>query len=131
MCSFVDLAIDHLLETSETLGSIVKRWEDRVPDILLFVQETDYKILLTTLIIPRGQRKQGIGSQIMVDLTAYADKVGKRLEVSPGEKDPYYGTTSRGRLTKFYRRFGFVPNKGRSKDYRTSSTMLREPVVGV
>jgi hypothetical protein len=32
---------------------------------------------------------------------------------------------SKTRLTEFYARFGFVPNKGKHKDFATRATMLR------
>ena len=31
------------------------------------------------------------------------------------------------RLKKFYKRFGFVPNKGRKKEYRTRDAFIRYP----
>ena len=93
--------------------------------------ENEYKITLSNIIVPKGQRKQGLGSQIMQDLTYYADSIGKRIELSPAIKDPYHGTTSRRRLTKFYKRFGFFENKGRKKDYSTSESMFRNPQLSV
>lgn len=59
----------------------------------------------------------------MEGLTRYADKVGKPILLSPSSD---FGG-SKTRLVKFYRRFGFVPNKGRNKDYRFSQTMIRQP----
>jgi len=109
------------------LNTILNRWQAEIPDIVLFAFEKEDKIVLDSLILPRDKRKQGIGSQVMTELVQYADQVGKRFETSPGIKDPYHGTTSRARLVRFYRRFGLIPNKGRNKDYSTSSTMLRDP----
>ena len=48
------------------------------------------------------------------------------LSLSPSTD---FGASSVSRLTKFYRRFGFKPNKGRNKDFRTRDTMLRNPVL--
>ena len=110
---------------TETLESILNRWKSQ--GITLFVFEQPQRIVLDSLIVPKEQRKQGIGSQIMQELINYADQVGKRLETTPGEKDPFHGTTSRRRLINFYKRFGLVQNKGRNKDYRTRETMYREP----
>jgi len=66
-------------------------------------------------------------TQIMQELVNYADQIGKRFELSPGQKDPFHGTTSRGRLVNFYKRFGFIENKGRHKDFTTSRGMYRKP----
>ena len=35
--------------------------------------------------------------------------------------------TSQARLKKFYKKFGFVENKGRNKDFEISELMYREP----
>ena len=107
------------------IESILKKWRDQ--GITLYVFEQIDKILLESIIVPKEKRKQGIGSQIMKELAIYADKVGKRLELSPGQKDDYHGTTSKKRLINFYKRFGLIENKGRNKDFTTNKTMYREP----
>lgn len=96
------------------LESIVNEWEKQ--GVILFVHEGDY-IKIMSLIIPKENRKSGIGSEVMKSLTEYADSVGKMIVLTPGDKDDHHGTTSRNRLKKFYKRFGFVENKGRNKDF--------------
>ena len=88
----------------------------------------DGDLRLCNLIVPREKRKQGVGSEAMRRLTEFADQHGLRLLLSPGIRDSYQGTTSRSRLVSFYRRFGFVPNKGRKIDYRISDGMWRKPI---
>ena len=107
------------------IESILKKWRDQ--GITLYVFEQVDKILLESIIVPKEKRKQGIGSQIMKELINYSNNVGKRLELSPGQKDDYHGTTSKRRLINFYKRFGLVENKGRNKDFTTNKTMYREP----
>ena len=63
----------------------------------------------------------------MQEITNYVDRVGKRLELSPGQKDSYHGTTSKNRLVNFYKRHGLIQNKGRNKDFSTNKTMYRDP----
>ena len=106
------------------LQAILDKWRNQGVNLYVFSGD---KIILDTLIVPKGQRKQGIGTAVMQDLIGYADSIGKRLELSPGIKDSYHGTTSRRRLINFYKRFGFLENKGRNKDYSTSKGMYREP----
>ncbi len=65
----------------------------------------------------------------MRDIVDYADATGKRVVLTPGQKDDRHGTTSRSRLVTFYKRFGFVENKGRAKDFTISESMYREPVT--
>lgn len=107
------------------LQAIADKWTAQ--GITLFVFEKDDKIILSSLIVPKDMRKQGIGTQIMQELVSYADSLGKRFELTPGLRDSYQGTTSRGRLVNFYKRFGFIENKGRNKDYSTSEGMYRYP----
>jgi GNAT superfamily N-acetyltransferase len=82
---------------------------------------------LSLLKVPRGVRRSGRGTAAMQRLVALADARGKRLVLTPALRDPHAGTTSRARLVKFYKRFGFVENKGRRKDFTTSAAMYREP----
>ena len=107
------------------LESILNKWKSQ--GVILYVFENNNKIILDSIIVPPKKRKQGMGTQIMQELTNYADMVRKRLELSPGQRDDYHGTTSRGRLVNFYKRFGLIENKGRNKDFSTSKSMYREP----
>ncbi len=86
-------------------------------------------IELADVEVPRHLRKQGVGSRVMGILTKFADKHKKRIWLHTGEKNSLSGTTSRGRLVKFYRVHGFVPNKGKRKDYALSrfASMYRNP----
>jgi GNAT superfamily N-acetyltransferase len=90
-------------------------------------QHSNGDLKLNLLIVPKGQRKQGIGSQAMDELTNYADRHGFRIVLSTGMKDTQSGTTSRSRLQKFYKRFGLVRNRGRNKDFTISDGMYRTP----
>src|SRR6185437_701428 len=65
-----------------------------------------------------NKRKQGTGTQVMNELCKFADYYGVRILLSPDTKNRDTGTTSRNRLVNFYKRFGFVENKGRNKDFR-------------
>ena len=107
------------------LKNIMDKW--RAQGVTLYVFEHIDKIILDSLIVPKEIRKQGIGTQIMQELVNYSNKIGKRLELSPGQKDDYQGTTSKRRLVNFYKRFGLIENKGRNKDFTTNKTMYREP----
>ena len=108
-----------------TAQDIANKWQQQ--GITIYIFEKNNVIVLDSLIVPPDKRKQGIGTQIMQELTNYADSVGKRLELSPGQKDDYHGTTSKKRLSNFYKRFGLIENKGRNKDFTTTKTMYREP----
>ena len=81
-------------------------------------------LYLSKIAVPEGQRGQGLGTKAMQDVIARADAEGKRVVLSPSTE---YGATSVGRLKDFYKRFGFVENKGRNKNYAVSQTMYRDP----
>ena len=107
-----------------SLASIESKWEDKFST--LFISERANGDIVVASIIAK-EKKQGAGTGLMNDLAAYADQEGKRIVLSPGLKDDRHGTTSRGRLVSFYKRFGFVENKGRNKDFTVSEGMIRNP----
>lgn len=84
-------------------------------------------IQLSRIIVGKQHQGRGIGTKIMDDLIHYADVHGKKITLTPMEKNKAHGTTSTARLKRFYKRFGFTPNAGRHKDYRISDTMIRYP----
>lgn len=85
-------------------------------------------VVLDSLIVGKDKQGQGLGSKAMQLLTDYADKNKKRIVLTPGSKDPTHGTTSRNRLIKFYKQFGFKENKGKSIDFALGAgKMYRDP----
>jgi GNAT superfamily N-acetyltransferase len=82
------------------------------------------KIVLSRIEVPKGQRNTGIGTDVMNDLSRLADEEGKMITLSPSTD---FGGTSVSRLKDFYKKFGFVENKGKNKDYSISDTMYRLP----
>lgn len=80
-------------------------------------------ITLSRVVVPEGSRSSGIGSAVMERLASWADKNRKTIALTPSAD---FGG-SKSRLQDFYKRFGFVDNKGRGKDYEISETMYRLP----
>ena len=115
-----------LNESADNLTQLCNSWEDRGVDMFA-ADSNGGDITLHSLIVPKGRRKQGLGTEAMTSLAAYADQHGQRVILTVGQRDDHHGTTSSSRLRKFYKRFGFVENKGRNKDYRISASMYREP----
>lgn len=70
-----------------------------------------------------NKRCCGIGTKVMKELCEWADKHNIVLSLTP---DNYQGT-SVVFLRKWYRTFGFKPNKGRNKDFRTQQAFVRKP----
>ena len=85
-------------------------------------------IELSMILVDKDKRKQGAGSGAMRDLAEFADDRGLTIKLIPGVKDIGQGTTSRSRLVKFYKRFGFIENKGRNIDFAIGAgRMIRYP----
>jgi len=84
-------------------------------------------IKLNSLIVPKKDQRTGLGTATMLALCRMADQMGKRIVLSPATRDDNWGTTSQKRLISFYKRFGFVQNKGRKKDFAISDGMYRDP----
>lgn len=83
---------------------------------------------LSLLVVPRDRRNEGLGSEAMERLIRFADEHNKMVVLKPAQRDPHHGTTSRTRLVKFYKQFGFIENKGRGKDFTLDAgSMYRLP----
>jgi GNAT superfamily N-acetyltransferase len=83
-------------------------------------------LTLSRIVIPEEQRGTGIGTQVMEEIIKYADDNGVKVTLTPSID---FGGESVARLTDFYKRFGFVENKGENKDFTIKDTMYREPQV--
>ena len=89
----------------------------------LDIYEKEDSLVLSRIVINDDARESGIGSKVMTDLVSYADENNKIIALTPSED--FGGLKSR--LITFYKRFGFVPNSGRNKNYEFRDTMIREP----
>lgn len=112
-------AIEFLLET--TISDITSIWDSLGIDS--FIYEKNGTISLSQIVVPKNLRQTGIGTKAMNILIDYADKTNQRIVLSPSSD--FGGSVTR--LYRFYKSFGFVPNKGRSKDFTTSETFIRVP----
>lgn len=75
---------------------------------------------------PPAARGQGSARAALTQLLAEADKRGMQVVLTA---EPMDKKTSKAKLEAFYKSLGFVPNKGRSKDFTTMAGMVREPVA--
>lgn len=100
--------------------------KEKHPTIDWSIQENESDITLSKIKVPEGTEGAGQGTKAMEDLIRYADTKGKRIVLTPS-KD--FGATSVRRLVEFYKRFGFVVNRGRQRDFSTREAMLRRPNI--
>ena len=117
--------------TDEAIRAWAKRVEADLGLDSFSVWRRGDALTLHLLVVPKGARKQGKGTAAMQALTELADAHGLRIVCSPAVRDDHHGTTSRSRLVRFYKRFGFVENKGRNKDFSISEGLYRDPVRSV
>ncbi len=78
---------------------------------------------LHKIVVPEAMRNQGTGTKVMQDIINYADSQNKTIALTPSSD---FGG-NKNRLTGFYKKLGFVENKGRNKDYEISESMYRSP----
>jgi GNAT superfamily N-acetyltransferase len=109
------------IANAKPLEQILKEAQDA--NVKLDLYEKNGIVNLSRIVVPKEQRQSGIGSQIMKDLAAYADANNAKITLSPSTD---FGATSVSRLKDFYKKFGFVENKGKNKDFSISETMYRE-----
>lgn len=116
-----------LLENDSGLKSFEEELQKKYGLTHLRLYKKGNDLILDMIVVPKDKRKQGIGSKVLEDITHYADVNSLRTLLTTAVKDDYHGTTSGTRLKAFYKKFGFVENKGRNKDFTTTHNMIREP----
>jgi len=105
-----------------TFASVRARLKRLGVDEMIFDRADEIQV--SRIVVPKSARGAGVGTEAMKLLTAYADQGCKRILLTPS-KD--FGASSVARLKAFYKRFGFVENKGKHKDWSTKETMIRRP----
>ena len=83
-------------------------------------------LTLSRIEVPKEQRGKQVGTKAMEDIIKYADENNKRIVLTPSTD---FGGTSVKRLKEFYKKFGFIENTGKNKDFTTKETMYRNPEV--
>jgi GNAT superfamily N-acetyltransferase len=104
------------------LSNVIKSWDNA--GIKSFVSENNGIINVSQIVVPENNRGNGVGSKAIQELIDYADLTNQRITLTPSTD---YGATSKKRLTGFYKRFGFVENKGKNRDFSTMEGMYRDP----
>lgn len=84
-------------------------------------------IVISKIVVPAEKRSSGIGTNVIKEIIQYANANNLKIYLNPSEKSDGWGTTSRSRLIEYYKRFGFVENKGKNRDYSISYYMYRLP----
>jgi GNAT superfamily N-acetyltransferase len=85
-------------------------------------------VIELTWIIVRD-RKKGIGTAVMRELCEFADRHAVDIRLTPASKGDNAATTSRARLIRFYKRFGFAPERHKAGDITGIPALIRKPIV--
>ena len=102
---------------------MLNKLKEQYPNIIFDLRYGNNTIELNRFVIPKELRKQGIGSQFMKALIQFASINKSLIILTPSDS---FGATSVARLKKFYKRFGFVENKGKNANYQLSCGMYRK-----
>ena len=83
-------------------------------------------LYLNVLRVKKEERGKGVGGKVMRKIIKFADDHDLYITLHPDAAPRY-----KAKLDKFYKQFGFFPNKGRKKMYQFSRlfhpTMVRRP----
>lgn len=88
-------------------------------DLFIYYSKTQNVLVISSIIIPKEKRNQGIGTKVMEEICNYADEHNLNIILTPSSD---FGG-SKKRLINFYKYFGFV----RNKDYKYKELMIRKP----
>jgi GNAT superfamily N-acetyltransferase len=113
--------VESIVKVSE-IQSIIR---DKYKDILdrVFIFKHDGWIELSILRISPPFKNKGYGTRIMQDIIDYADDNNIIVTLTPSSD---FGS-NKNRLTQFYRRFGFVLNRGANKFFQSRDALIRYP----
>lgn len=106
----------HRVHTENIEAKLIDKYE-----IDLDIYEYPSHIELKRIVVPSEYRGNGIGSKVMDDLIKYSVSKNKPLFTTPSSE---FGG-SKSRLIQFYKSFGFKPNSGSSRDFRSKESMVR------
>lgn len=113
----------HPCESSAPLDTLRAEFPD--VDLYVYDRSNDYsgKVwYLDTVRVKKELQRQGTGTKVMNRLIELADEHGAMIALSPSGD---FGA-SVPRLKRFYKRFGFIPNKGRYSEPAITGAMIRK-----
>ncbi len=107
---------------AEECEIFTKRLEQIFPTVEFNLIAYKEFIYFDFLRVAEADRNQGIGSKFFEELIAMADSVNCPLALTP---DSSFGDWEESQLEDFYKRFGFIKNVGKDRDFSTNHAMIR------
>ena len=107
--------------SGKTARELSAELEAQYPGLKLGLIGSGDRVTLSRITLPKEGRGQGAGTAVMNAVVQWADSNGKTVALTPSGD---FGG-SKSRLPGFYKRFGFVDNKGKNRDFEISESMYR------
>jgi predicted GNAT family N-acyltransferase len=109
-----------IVDISIPIAKLTNKWADT--GLKIFISNRGYNISVEKIIVPADKRGTGMGTEFMKELIDLADKENAVISLSPSTE---FGAKSMAKLLNFYKKLGFIENKGKNKDYTISDTYYR------
>ena len=104
------------------LDAIINKYESLGMVCWIYLRSNG-SIHVASIKIPnKTERRRGLGGALMSELIQLCDKYRLLCTLTPANTE-----TPMTVLLAFYKKFGFIPNKGRNKDFRFMDSMIRYP----
>ena len=105
---------------SKLVECLMNDIENKYPvDLWIQYHKFSHTIILSKIVIEKNNRERGIGSNVMNDISHFADKHKMSIGLTPSSD---FGG-SKKRLIEFYKKYGFEKYKG----YKFKESMIRLP----
>lgn len=104
--SFHEQHTDKSLEVSNLESKLLSSYPE-LQDLHLYIA-ADKTLFISSIRVKKEFRGNGIGSKVMNEIIRFADLNKLIVTLSP-QPEPRY----KEKLNKFYKQYGFIPNKGR------------------
>jgi len=110
-------------DIQKELDGIIDTYEKLGMSLWIYYTKSNNTIKISSIKIKdKSLRRKGLGYSLMDEITSLADRNSLIcILTADGSETPV------SVLKRFYGNFGFVPNKGRNKDFRFMETMIRIP----
>lgn len=109
---------------NENNQTLIKNLQSKIQnqyDAKVSISLSGNKIEIAKIIVNSDNRNNGVGTNIILDIVNFADSNKLTIVLTPSSD---FGG-NKTKLISFYKKFNFVENKGKNKDYEISDTMYR------
>lgn len=113
--------MEKLLKEKEEINNFENKLKNDYDLKKLSLSFSNNKITLNNILV--SDRGLGTGTKVLNEIIKYADNKSVPVMLTP---DKIESTTSKKRLVEFYKKFGFVENKGKNKDCEIFEAMYRK-----